>query len=275
MTHPNSKSIFIKGSRTYFYSSIFFPKWLRHQVFTLYAFVRVADDFVDKVKPNTAGYYALKKAYQQALAGNLVANSIAADFADLVSEANLNHDWIEAFFTSMEMDLSLARYETSKDLYKYIYGSAEVIGLMMAKLMDLPEKSYHSAQMLGRAMQFINMIRDLDEDNKLHRVYFPKNTIDRYNLNSLEFNSIKKQLPQFKRFIRDQISLYRQWQQEAELGFRYIPRRFLIPIKTASEMYKWTARVIYEDPMIIFSKKVKPKKRQILGQIFINAVTLK
>lgn len=275
MTQNNAASIFKKSSKTYFYSSLFFPKKVRDQVFILYAFVRLADDFVDKVKPNKTAYYSLKLAYQQALAGHLVNSLTAANFAALVKKVNLDQAWVNAFFDSMEMDLASARYGTYADLYQYIYGSAEVIGLMMAKIMGLPEKAFHSAQMLGRAMQYINMIRDLDEDNKLHRAYFPNEIIKHYHLDSLKYSFVKNNLADFKRFIRDQITLYRSWQQEAETGFQYIPRRYLIPIKTASEMYKWTARVIYEDPLIIYSKKVKPTKFKVLGQVFINAVTLK
>ena len=175
----------------------------------------------------------------------------------------------------MEMDLNAHEYPTQNSLITYIYGSAEVIGLMIANILKLPPKASHSAQMLGRAMQYVNFIRDIDEDLRLGRVYFPQDFLKKYLLKDLSFAAIKTDPETFKLFIRDQISLYRQWQQEAESGYHYIPRRYLIPIKTAAEMYKWTARIIYEDPFIVFSKKVKPSRFQVISRAFINTVTLK
>lgn len=272
---PNSLSIFKQGSKTYYYSSLFFPPSVRQDIFTLYAFVRVADDYIDRLTPQTEKYFAIKKAYQQALAGSLVQNELAANFATLVKQKGIDHEWVEAFFQSMEMDLSSVKYPNRKALLPYVYGSAEVIGLMMAKIMDLPAKAYPSAQLLGRAMQYINFIRDIDEDQRLGRCYFPKDVLDRFKLDQLDYPRVKMHTEYFKHFVRDQISLYRKWQAQAEAGYRYIPKRLLIPIKTAAEMYKWTARVIYEDPLIVYTKKVKPTRFQVLVKAFINLVTLK
>ncbi len=73
----------------------------------------------------------------------------------------------------MEHDLSESSCETLEDVLTYIYGSAEVIGLFMARIMDLDEASFPYAAMLGRAMQYINFIRDIAEDNELGRRYLP------------------------------------------------------------------------------------------------------
>jgi phytoene synthase len=62
---------------------------------------------------------------------------------------------------------------------------------------------------------------------------------------------------------------------EAEKDFKYIPRRYLIPIKTASDMYKWTAAKIRENPFIIFKEKVKPSKLRIIMDIIKNIFWIK
>jgi len=54
------------------------------------------------------------------------------------------------------------------------------------------------------------------------------------------------------------------WQKEAEGGFKYLPKQYLVPIKTASEMYKWTIERIGKEPQIVFREKVKPKKWRIV-----------
>ena len=76
----------------------------------------------------------------------------------------------------------------------------------------------------------------------------------------------------FTRFIRTQLSRYFRWQEIAEEGFSYIPKRYLIPVKTASEMYKWTARVIHRDPFIVYERKVKPSVTRIVGTIGYNTL---
>ena len=76
----------------------------------------------------------------------------------------------------------------------------------------------------------------------------------------------------FQRFVQAQIRRYEHWQIEAEKGFRYIPHRYLIPIKTASEMYKWTAQKIEKNPFIVYKMKVKPSKTRIWMTAFLNAM---
>jgi len=75
---------------------------------------------------------------------------------------------------------------------------------------------------------------------------------------------------QFNEFLRNHLDRYRIWQREAEDGFRYIPRRYLIPIKTASDMYNWTARTIEKNPMVVFQRKVKPSKSRIWWTVLAN-----
>ena len=61
-----------------------------------------------------------------------------------------------------------------------------------------------------------------------------------------------------------------EWQAESERGFSLIPHRFLVPIKTASDMYMWTAGEIYRNPFIVYEKKVKPFKSRIILTILKN-----
>jgi phytoene synthase len=260
---------FKRGSRTYFYSSIFFSKEARDSVFVLYSFVRKADNFVDVVPQLKDEFYRFKDAYYNALEGKANSDIIIDSFVELMHHKSFQRAWIDAFFESMEMDLTKGRYETIEETLHYVYGSAEVIGLMMAKIMDLDPQSYPFAQYLGRAMQYINFIRDIEEDLTLGRTYLP---LGDSGLERLDRDYIMGRQDVFCEFIRTHIGLYRQWQQEAERGFAYIPRRCLIPIKTASDMYQWTAQRIYRDPLIVFQKKIKPSIPRIVFQIATNSL---
>ena len=259
------KSIFKGGSKTYYYSSLFFPKNVRKDVSILYSFVRKADDFVDDVPQRVDEFYDFKGSYERALNGGSSGDIVIDSFIDLQERMGFDEGWIEAFLHSMELDIIKNRYETIEELKEYLYGSAEVIGLMMAKILDLPEGSYKSARYLGRAMQYINFIRDIEEDLYLNRQYFPLKDMKKFDLYSLEYEETHVKKDAFKAFVKEQVGRYYDWQDKAEAGFHYIPRRYLIPIKTASDMYKWTARGIMLNPNIVYYKKLKPSKFRIFN----------
>ncbi|TXT67415.1 MAG: Phytoene synthase [Promethearchaeota archaeon] len=266
------QEIFKAGSTTYFNSSIFFPKDVRLDVFILYGFVRVADDFVDTIPQKKEEFLEFRKKYEQAVSGKKVDNSIIENFIELMQRKDFKPAWVDAFLYSMELDLTKKVYSSLDETLEYIYGSAEVIGLFMAKILELPQEAYFAAERLGRAMQYINFIRDIKEDVKLGRQYFPLNDYDLKNLSQEEAMNNKEE---FKRFLRDKIEQYLGWQQEAEKGFKYIPRRYWIPIKTASDMYKWTALKIKENPLIVYEKKVKPSKGRIIRNVIKNTFKIR
>ena len=262
---------FRSGSKTYFNSSVFFPRDVRDDVFVLYGFVRVADNYVDQTPQDGEGFYQFCEAYRKALSGTPSGRVIIDSFVELSRRHNFPGSWTEAFLHSMELDLVKPHHPTLKESLEYIYGSAEVIGLFMAKLMDLDKDSYSAAQLLGRAMQYINFIRDIAEDNQLGRVYLP---ISETTLPDLSESSARANPEEFRRFLEAQLRRYREWQTEAEEGYRYIPKRYLVPIKTAGDMYDWTASVIAEDPFVVYSRKVKPRRARILAQVVRNLLTL-
>ena len=265
-------TIFRQGSTTYFYSSLFFPTKVRKNVFILYAFVRQADNYVDQIPQNKKGFYHFKKQFNQAWNGKETGNIVIDSFVVLAKEKHFEKKWIDAFLDSMEMDLTKRLYQTMDETLQYIYGSAEVIGLFMARILGLVDRSFESARYLGRSMQYINFIRDISEDNTLGRLYFPQTELAKYGLATLNSDYAKSHPDQFTSFMKAQINRYCGWQELAEHGYDFIPRRYLIPIKTASEMYKWTAHQITHDPFIVYRWKVKPMISQIIAETFKSMV---
>lgn len=266
------REVFKKGSTTYFNSSIFFPKDVRRDVFVLYGFVRVADDYVDAIPQRKEGFLNFCNLYKQSLSGKKSDNYIIDDFVELMKRRKFEEAWVDDFLHAMEMDLTKKEYNSLEETIEYMHGSAEVIGLFMAKILDLPRQSYFAAERLGRAMQYINFIRDIPEDIKLGRRYLP---LTGFNLKYLTKEEALKNKSEFERFIQAQIDKYFEWEKEAESGFKFIPRRYLIPIKTASDMYGWTALQIKNNPFIIYEKKVKPSKKRIIWGVIKNIFKFK
>jgi len=274
------QEIFKKGSTTYYFSGRFFPRKIREDVFRLYSFVRIADNYVDEVPQQPKKLLALEKSYESASADRAfdatshkwddIDTRVIKNIVRLQYKYKFDKAWIEAFFKSMKMDVDNKSYKTLDDSLQYVYGSAEVIGLMMANILKLPEETYEAAKAQGRAMQWINFIRDIDEDNNLGRCYFPVSELKKYGLKSLGREEAHAKPEAFKKFMQAQIKRYRQWQKEANKGLVQLPERLQVPVKTAVDMYDWTARKIEQNPLIVFEKKVKPRKRQVIRRVIRN-----
>lgn len=168
---------------------------MRTPIFNIYGFVRFADEIVDTFHEFDKDLLLreFRKQTYDAIERKISLNPILHSFQVTVNEYNIDHDLIEAFFRSMEMDLYQMNYDT--DLYKnYIYGSAEVVGLMCLYVFcEGDSKLYNqlkpSAQSLGAAFQKVNFLRDANADFvELSRTYFPN--VDFKNFTP----SVKKQI---------------------------------------------------------------------------------
>lgn len=157
-----------------------FDKKFRDPIYSIYGFVRFADEIVDTFHQfdKSTLLQRFRKDTYQAIEEGISLNPVLQAFQQVVHEYNINLDLIEAFLKSMEMDLHFHNYEDS--LYKeYIYGSAEVVGLMCLKVFCKgDEASYErlkdTACALGSAFQKINFLRDMKSDfDERGRVYFP------------------------------------------------------------------------------------------------------
>ena len=153
---------------------------LRAPIFNIYGFVRFADEIVDTFHNYDKNELLteFKKETYAAIERKISLNPILNSFQITVNQYNIPHHLIEAFFKSMEMDLSNTSYN-SKAYNEYIYGSAEVVGLLCLYIFcEGDQQKYIQlkpfAQSLGAAFQKVNFLRDIRSDyQQLNRTYFP------------------------------------------------------------------------------------------------------
>jgi phytoene synthase len=265
------QKVFKKGSRTYYYSSLFFPKKIKKDVFSLYAFVRIADDFVDAIPSKVEAF----ESFQNKYLSNTSSDKIIQAVYKLEGRGVIQRAEMESFFKAMAADIpDRIIYKTYADLQTYMYGSAEVIGIFMSRIMGLSPAALSYARKLGEAMQYINFLRDIAEDITFGRQYIPQEILDEHGLPEVFDLEFPRDRNAFVHMMRVEITRYRAIQKEARKGFTYIPYRYLIPIKTASDMYAWTAQQIYKNPMIVFEKKVKPSKQRLIFTLLKNSLVL-
>lgn len=268
------KTIFKNGSTTYYLSSRLFPKEVRQDVSILYSFVRVADDYVDVLPQNKKKFKILKSMWADSIEdksfntnhrkGDSLNMRIVKNIVFLTRKYDFDPAWIDAFLASMQADLDKTTYSRLDNTLSYVHGSAEVIGLMMAKIMRLPEVAMPYAALQGRALQWINFIRDVEEDNQLGRCYFPQEDLRQFGLAGLNQKTALENPKEFQDFMHFQLNRYNQWQQEAKQGFSYIPKRLRLPLATAVDNFNWAARQITNKPNLVYQKKIQPSKSRVI-----------
>lgn len=149
-------------------------------IYAIYGFVRYADEIVDTFhdKDKQALLDQFKKDTYAAIDAGISLNPVLHAFQLMVNKYQIDKDLIEAFLHSMEMDLDFRIYNDSK-YHEYIYGSAEVVGLMCLKVFcegdqAMYERLREPACKLGAAFQKVNFLRDIKSDyEERGRVYFP------------------------------------------------------------------------------------------------------
>ncbi len=195
LSHDMSMMTTKRYSTSFSLGISFLSKDLHKPIYAIYGFVRFADEIVDSFHGfDKDGLLSdFRKQTFEALDKGVSLNPILNSFQWAVKKFNIDHQLIDTFLNSMEMDLDKKAYDDSK--YKeYILGSAEVVGLMCLKIFvrgeeDMYQKLSGSAMKLGSAFQKINFLRDLKADyHELGRTYFP-------GINLKEFNDrIKKEI---------------------------------------------------------------------------------
>ena len=180
-TSENCSRIVTESYSTSFSSAIrMLHKDLQKPIFNIYGFVRFADEIVDTFHSYDKEFLLrqFKAETYDAIERGISLNPILHSFQRTVSQYNIDHKLIDAFFRSMEMDLSKQCYDC-EGYNEYIYGSAEAVGLMSLYVFcegnkDMYDELKSSAQSLGAAFQKVNFLRDIKADyNGLARVYFP------------------------------------------------------------------------------------------------------
>jgi 15-cis-phytoene synthase len=190
-----------KYSTSFSLGVLFLDTSLRSAIYSIYGFVRLADEIVDSFHGFNKKKLLedCKKQTYEAIENKISFNPILHAFQEVVNQYEIPLELIEAFLFSMEMDLEEREYN-QETYQKYIYGSAEVVGLMCLKVfVDKNQKEYDrllpSAKKLGSAFQKINFLRDIQSDNlDLGRTYFPE--VDVKKITETDKKRIEKDIQQ-------------------------------------------------------------------------------
>ena len=168
-------------------ASKLFDQSIRTNIYDIYGLVRVADEIVDTYQGTDCLKLLneLENDVMRAIKTGFSANMIVHSFTLTARQYNITADLIKPFFESMRTDITSKKF-TKKQYDDYIYGSAEVIGLMCLKVFSGDNKQYQaltpSARQLGSAFQKVNFLRDIADDYRARgRYYFPNGSFDDFD----------------------------------------------------------------------------------------------
>ncbi len=181
VSYSCSKTVTNSYSTSFSLASKMLSDSIRQDIYNIYGFVRFADEIVDTFHDYNKEelFNDFETEMYKAIKNKISLNPILNSFQQTVHQYNIQPELYEAFMKSMRLDLHKTKYLTDQEYKDYIYGSADVVGLMCLKVfVNGDEAKYNelrqSAMHLGSAFQKVNFLRDLKADYEdLDRTYFP------------------------------------------------------------------------------------------------------
>lgn len=181
VSYASSKLVTQKYSTSFSLATRMLSPSIRAAIYNIYGFVRFADEIVDSFHDydKEALLSKFEKEYFLSKHMGISLNPIMNSFIHTVVRYNIPDQMVQSFLKSMKADLYKTEYQTKEEYEEYIYGSADVVGLMCLKVFvngnqDKYDELKDAAQRLGSAFQKVNFLRDLKDDfEDLNRSYFP------------------------------------------------------------------------------------------------------
>jgi phytoene synthase len=227
---------------------------IRMDIYNIYGFVRFADEIVDSFhdfnKEELLNRFS--DDLEHALINKISLNPILNAFQYTYHKYNIDKSMVDAFMKSMRLDLHKSAYLTEDDYKSYIYGSADVVGLMCLKVFVNGDKEKYeslkdSAMSLGSAFQKVNFLRDLKADfDELNRSYFPN-----VDLNKLDEISKQKIIDDIESDFEKGLNGIKKLPIEAKFGvfmaYRYYTQ-LLKKLKKTPALQIRNARIRVSNP---------------------------
>tara|TARA_B100000900_G_C20585068_1_gene719206 strand:- start:87 stop:935 length:849 start_codon:yes stop_codon:yes gene_type:complete len=243
LTQACSKEVTLRYSTSFFRAVSLLSPVIRQDIHNIYGFVRFADEIVDTFhKYNQEKLLnQFEKDFYQSLKDGISLNPVLNSFQKTILKYDIDISLVDAFMKSMKMDLHKTQYNSKEEYEQYIYGSADVVGLMCLKVFvegnnNLYESLKDSAMRLGSAFQKVNFLRDIKNDlDVLNRSYFPQ--VDLKNLDEKSKDEIIKE-------IQEDF-------QAAQIGITHLPNVAKLGVYTAYSYYF---------QLLVKLKKTQPSK---------------
>ncbi|MDD5339692.1 MAG: phytoene/squalene synthase family protein [Candidatus ainarchaeum sp.] len=249
-----------KGSKTFYFASRFMGQESRNAFHAVYAFCRQTDDLVDNNEGNPRLQKMLvrdwRKRLRAAYDSGFSDDPILAPFVHVMKKYSIPLRYPLQLIKGVSMDISRKAYGTFAELRRYCYHVASVVGIMLMYIFgaDNLHLTKRHAIKLGIAMQLTNILRDVGEDARMGRVYFPKDELARFGLAIEDILSLRK-TENLIRFLKFQVARARRYYEEALEGLRTIHKEARTVIFMSFTLYREILRVIEENGYEVYTRR--------------------
>ena len=282
LAYEHCRLIHAEHGRTYYLATRLLPRARRPHVWALYAFARVADEFVDDLDaPDPEALVTWSRTAMAVLsapeAPETGLDPVLAATWHTVRHLGLEPVLFEEFLTSMRMDITVDRYATWEDLRGYMRGSAAVIGEMMAPLLGAagPEAT-RRAGVLGEAFQLTNFIRDVAEDLDRGRIYLPLEDLERFGVGEDDLRRARvtgQPSPAVRALLDFEVRRALELYEEARPGLAMVDVRSRPCLETAFVLYRQIlAKVVAAEHNVFAGRLSVPRWQRLAtaGRVVIT-----
>ena len=218
----DNKEIIYKSSKSFFWASRFLSSDTLQKVINIYSFCRIHDDIVDENLEFSNAENKFKREIEE--------------LKEIIKSYGISDDIISELMLGINSDIDFKRYKNNKELLRYCYRVAGVVGLMMTKALKIEsEEANFYAIDLGIAMQLTNISRDIMQDFNNQRIYLPEDTGITQETLSIKNDENNKRIKQEVNKILLKSNIY---YKSSLNGFRYIPIKSRLSILVALRIYE-------------------------------------
>jgi len=257
-------------AKSFYLCACLLPPEKRWATFAIYGFCRCADNLIDSIRNRQAAEIVrevefLAEELRIAYRTGESEHPVIRPFVVVAQRFGIPIDYPLDLLRGVRMDVDKTRYQTFDELYVFCYRVAAVVGLMMTHVLEYDDKeAFRYAEKLGIAMQLTNILRDIQEDKGMGRIYLPLDELQRFNCS--EQNILEERMtPDFKKLMQFQVERAHVYYEEANQGIKLLRAESQFAIRSASRVYRGILKKIEARDFNPFLGRVFVPKHRKLG----------
>ncbi|HEY1493624.1 MAG TPA: phytoene/squalene synthase family protein [Candidatus Solibacter sp.] len=244
-------------AKNFYYSFVLLSTQQRKAMCAIYAFMRYCDDLSDEPGASKAAVDCWRADLEEALEGRFSDHPVWPAFHHTVRRFGIPHDYFRQMIDGIESDLEPRRLETFEELYLYCYRVASVVGLTIIHIFGFDTRSaLPLAEKCGVAFQLTNILRDIQEDAALGRIYLPAEDLRRFGVTDEDLRAGKRS-PEFLELMRFEAARARAYYNESLPLLELIHPRSRSSLWALISIYSRLLELIVSKNYDVFTSRVR------------------
>ncbi|MDP3937233.1 MAG: phytoene/squalene synthase family protein [Deltaproteobacteria bacterium] len=243
--------------KTFYFASLFLPGEIRHAIWALYAYTRRLDDLVDESPVPEVASVQLRR-IDRSLSARLArpgSNLTYLALTRAVSRFGVPHFYFHSLAAGLRMDLEHAPYERWRDLYRYCWRVASVVGLMVARTFGRSDPAtFRRVVDCGIAMQLTNILRDVGEDLERGRIYLPREDMARFGVTP-DMLAKREVTEPVRKLLAFEIARARRYYESGAVVLGHVRGRVRVTATLALRLYARILDKIEENGYDVFTRR--------------------